>query len=304
MPGRYPTPTPEDLDETARLLSSIAEPVLIDGLAYGAFPDPLIDLLQQPPIALCHHPLGMETGLDAYQAAILIRDEARALARAAHIIVTSPETKRTLVADMGQDEARITVAPPGLDKVEPRDDLRGGVPTILTVASLTPRKGHDTLIAALAQLKDQAWEAVWVGPLDRDPPHTELLKLKIAEAGLAHRIRLTGPQSAEDLEDSYAAADIFCLPSRYEGYGMVFAEAMMRALPIVACNTGAVAELVPPRAGLLTPADDPDALAEALSDLLSDAPIRAAMGAAGRAEALAIGDWDATWAIAKTVLTA
>jgi len=109
---------------------------------------------------------------------------------------------------------------------------------------------------------------------------------------------------AEALDQAYAEADIFCLPSRYEGYGMVFAEAMMRALPIIACDAGAVAGLVPPRAGILTPVNDPDAMAEALEEVLEDAPFRAMMGDAGRKHALTIPGWDATWATIKSALTA
>lgn len=301
LPGGFPHPSGEDLAVAAGALAADA-PTLIDGLAYGALPAALIAALPRPPVALCHHPLGLETGLDAYESAILLKREAAALARAAHVVVTSDETKRILCADLGQAPDRITVAPPGLDWAEAPARAETGAPQILTVASLTPRKGHLDLVAALARLSERAWTARWVGPLDRDPGHLEQVKVAIVAAGLSARVRIEGALSGQALEAAYAEADIFCLPSRYEGYGMAFAEAMMRGLPVVGCDTGAVAALCPPRAALLTPPGRPEALAEALDLLLGDPPIRAAMGAAGRSRALDLPGWGETWAVIRAVM--
>lgn len=303
LPGDWPHPSEADRDAAITALKA-AGPAIIDGLAYGAFTPDMVRALPVKPVALCHHPLGKETGFDAYEAAIAIKKEAAVLSIAAHILVTSPETKRTLVGELGQDEARITVAPPGLDYIDTQRRVEKSTPEILTVASLTPRKGHEELIVALARIKHLNWTARWIGPVDRDETHFEAVKAAIIETGLTSRIRIEGPLSGAGLEQAYREADIFCLPSRYEGYGMVFAEAMMHALPIVACDAGAVADLVPPRAGILTPVYDPDAMAQALEELLEDAPFRTMMGGAGRKHALTIPGWDETWATIRTVIEA
>ncbi len=303
LPGDWPHASDTDRAAAVEALKDIG-PTIIDGLAYGAFTPEMIASLPTKPVVLCHHPLGKETGLDAHESAIAIKQEAAVLSLAAHIIVTSPETKRTLISELGQDEARITVAPPGLDYVEAPARLDKSIPEILTVASLTPRKGHEELVVTLARLKHLNWTARWIGPVDRDETHFEAVKAAIIETELTSRIRIEGALSGEALEKAYTEADIFCLPSRYEGYGMVFAEAMMRALPIVACDAGAVAELVPPRAGILTPVNDPDAMAEALEELLEDAPFRDMMGDAGRKHALTIPGWDETWAKVRAALEA
>lgn len=301
LPGDWPKPSDNDRDAAVAALKD-AGPALIDGLAYGAFTPNMVAALPAAPVVLCHHPLGKETGLDAYEAAIAIKREAEVLSLAAHIIVTSDETKRTLVADLGQDAARITVAPPGLDYAEAPERLEKSEPEILTVASFIPRKGHEELAVALSRLKHLNWTARWIGAVDRDPSHFEAVKAAIIEMELTSRIRIEGPLSNDTLGQAYQEADIFCLPSRYEGYGMVFAEAMMRGLPIIACETDAVAQLVPPRAGVLTPVNDPEAMAEALAELLEDAPFRAMMGDAGRKHALTIPGWDATWATVRQAL--
>ena len=303
LPGEWPKPSAADRAAAVAALRD-AGPAIIDGLAYGAFTPDMVAALPAPPVALCHHPLGMETGLDAYAAAVALKQEAAVLSLAAQIVVTSEATKRILIDDLGQEAARITVAPPGLDYADAPERPEKSEPEILTVASLTPRKGHEELVIALSRLKHLNWTARWIGPVDRDEAHFEAVKAAIVETELTSRIRIEGALSGDALERAYEEADIFCLPSRYEGYGMVFAEAMMRALPIIACNAGAVADLVPPRAGVLTPAGDPAAMADALAEVLGDHAFRAMMGDAGRRHALTLPGWDATWATVRSALDA
>ena len=88
------------------------------------------------------------------------------------------------------------------------------------------------------------------------------------------------------VRDEYRAADVFCLPSLQEGFGIAFLEAMASGLPIVACRSTAVPEVVPDgEAGLLVPPDDPKALARALIRLLRDPLLRRRMGEAGMRKA-------------------
>lgn len=311
LPGGFPFPTAVELARTETALTGAAGPLLIDGLAFGALPVALIEAISAPIVALCHHPLGLEPGLAPAVAERLIQSERDALARAAHVVVTSAATKRTLTTDFAVPAERVTVAEPGLDRAEPcaafqsgAEAANGRVPTILTVASLTPRKGHDVLIEALGRLGDRDWRARFVGPTDRDKAHGARIAARIDEAELGDRIEIVGPADARALEAEYRGADVFALPSRYEGYGMVFAEAMMRALPVVACRAGAVPDVVPQDAGTLVPVDDAAALAEALLTLLADPRRRLEMGARGRGHALTLPGWDATWAKIERVLRA
>lgn len=305
LPGGFPFPTDAELAATRAALAAAPGPLLVDGLAYGAMPAEMIAALPRRPVALCHHPLGREPGLSDDDARRLLAAERAALALAAHVVVTSAETKRGLVADMGVAAADVTVVRPGLDRAAPARG-RKGAPVILSVGSLTPRKGHDVLVAALARMAearpDLGWEARVAGAADLSPQTARALHRQIAEAGLESRVTILGPQTSAGLDALYDEAAIFALASRYEGYGMVFAEAMMRALPVVACDAGAVAALTPADAGVLTPVDDAAALAAALTDLLEDPARRAWMGEAGRAHALTIPGWDAAWAAIETVL--
>jgi glycosyltransferase involved in cell wall biosynthesis len=84
---------------------------------------------------------------------------------------------------------------------------------------------------------------------------------------------------------------VFVLPSFYEGYGMVYAEAMVHGLPIIATRAGAIPETVPPGAGLLVPPGDRVALAQALRRVLSDPAFAARLAAGSRAAGARLPDW-------------
>lgn len=307
LPGGFPFPDPAALEAAIAAIATSTQPVIVDGLAYGAFPTGLIESLPRRPLALCHHPLGMETGLDPDLAKRWIKAERAALARAAHVIVTSAATKRLLVAEFGLNAAGVTVASPGLDPAPPATG-GAGPPMILTVASLTPRKDHATLVAALARLAaarpELDWRAVFAGPLDRAPATAAAIRDAIRDAGLRDRIEIIGAVNPAALDALYGRASIMALPSRYEGYGMVFAEAMMRALPVVACKIGAEGASGPPSAMRLVPVGDAPALAAALEWFLENPARRQNAGRRARAHALTLPGWAETWAAFETALAA
>jgi glycosyltransferase involved in cell wall biosynthesis len=100
------------------------------------------------------------------------------------------------------------------------------------------------------------------------------VRQRLRTEGLGDRVGLAGEVDAATLEDCYDRADVFVLPTLYEGYGMVVAEALARGLPIVASATGAIAELVGGEAGLLVPPGDVESLTAALSQVLAEPRVR------------------------------
>lgn len=302
LPGDFPAPSGPSVEAAAKALACLPadRPLLVDGLAFGALPPAALRRVKAPITVLLHHPLGLETGLSGAEAARLIESERAALGFAKAVVVTSDATARTVATLFGVDQARITVARPGLERA-PRAAGGGATPVILCVATLTPRKGQDVLVEALARLGGRPWRAVLTGALDRAPDYAQAVARQIAGAGLGARVTLTGPADAAGLAALYAGADIFCLPSRYEGYGMVFAEAMARGLPVVAARIAAAEEVVGEDAGTLVAVDDPDALAGALAALLDDAGLRGRKADAALARAAALPGWDET---AATILRA
>jgi len=296
LPGGFPFPDEVALAAADAALAAIpaGEVALIDGLAYGALPERVIARMAARIVALVHHPLGLETGLSDSDSARLIETERRALAHARHVIATSETTARTLRDDFAVPAERLSVAVPGTERAERAIGGGGDVPHLLSVGAVVPRKGFDVLVAALRELADGPWRCTIAGSLDRDPTTARALSAQIAEAGLADRVTLAGALGPDALDDLYRGADIFVLPSRYEGYGMVFSEAMARGLPIVAAQAGAVPATVPRAAGILVPPDDAAALADALRTLLDDPAKRRTLGDAAFAHAQGLPSWDDT----------
>lgn len=275
--------------------------LVVDGLAYGALPTAGLAGVAAPLVAMVHHPLAMETGLSQDEAALLWRRERDNLALARHVLVPSPHTKRLLLERYGVAEGKITVLLPGIDRPAPVAAVRDDPPLILSVGLLHPRKGHDVLVAALARITDLDWQAVIAGtPLDA--AHVADLTRRVADPALAGRVRLAGAVSDAERDALYARAGLFALATRYEGYGIVFNEALVHGLPIISCRTGAVPDTVPAGAGLLVEPDAVDGLADALRAVLTDHDRRAAMARAARAAGAALPSWTDTARLAAQAL--
>ena len=294
LPAGFPLATPEDTAATLQRLGALPAtvPLILDGLVYGGIDTAVLAQVRAPLIAMIHHPVGMETGLAADVASMLLAREAANLALAAHVVVPSPHTARILTAGFGVEPARISIAPPGF---APADPVREPVdpPLVLAVGLIAARKGHDVLLSALAQVADLPWQAQIVGGT-HDPAVLDALVAQIAALGLAARVVLRGRIEDRELVTLYRRATIFALATRYEGYGMVFGEALLHGLPIVTCDGGAVPETVPPGAGLIVPVDDAPAFANALRAVLSDSGLRARLAAAATAVGKALPSWSDT----------
>jgi glycosyltransferase involved in cell wall biosynthesis len=295
LPPGFPFPSPEELAETAELLAGVpADSVLlIDGLAFGALTEEVLNSISAPIVVILHHPLGLETGLDQQVSHDLLASERAALHHARHIIVTSPSIAQVLPQLFFAPPPPITVAEPGTERAD-RAVGGNGRFEILSVGSVIPRKGHDVLVEALAGLQQYDWNAKIIGGTDRDVEFAGRVGARIEALGLQDRITLTGTMSKQKLYEHFHMADIFALPSRYEGYGMVFAEALARGLPIVAARAGAVPGTVPAEAGLLVEPDDATALARAIESLITDQPLRQRLSDAAWDHAQGLPLWDDT----------
>jgi glycosyltransferase involved in cell wall biosynthesis len=193
---------------------------------------------------------------------------------------------------------RVHVVEPGVDQAE----LAPGTSTagaLLSVAAVTPGKGHDVLVEALASLTHFQWHCRCIGSLERDPAFVQRLRRRTLDFGMDGRVRFSGPQPEADLALSYAAADVLVLPSRAETYGMVVTEALARGLPVVAAKVGGVPEALGrgadgTRPGLLVPPGDPSSLRDALRSWLDDPGLRLRLREAARERRITLADWATT----------
>lgn len=298
----FPHPTPQDCLDAAEKLSNFPEEslVIIDGLALGALTGAAVAQVRAPFVALIHHPLAFEGGLSIERREQLFQNERENLKLASQVVVTSPSTAKLLATEYGVPLELLTVATPGTDK-----KVIFGMPLypplILSVGIQVPRKGHDVLLLALAKISHLPWQAVIAGPVS-DLIYGKKLIEMIDELGLKDRVKLLGEVSPDQLAILYAGASVFALATRFEGYGMVFGEAMVNGLPIVSCRTGAVIDTVPEDAGVLVNPDDSDSFSQALAKVLQSKPLRAQLANGSAAAGARLSSWEQTSALVGEVL--
>jgi len=297
----YPFPNPAQAEDVKAQLQGLTPgvPMVIDGLALGALPEVAACVAKHHPlIALIHHPLAFEFGLNQEQAALLKQSETEALGHATGVIANSPATARDLHRHYGVPIDRIAVVLPGTDRsVHQRERSlttngnRDAV-RLLSVGSIIPRKGFPDLLAALAPLADLPWTLSIAGDTTRNAGAFEQLIGDIMRFGFEGRVQALGAVSDAELISLYSQADAFVLASLFEGYGMVYAEAMAYGLPIIATRGGAIPDTVPSDAGLLVSPGDVPALTLALKTIIEDAPYRARLSSGALQVAAQQPTWD------------
>ena len=228
--------------------------------------------------------LRFERGATRLSLRIAAAFEKRHVQAADLVLSTSAYAASRIVEEYGVPGERIRVVPEpiALDRWESalaaaRPQPRPG-PVVLCVAHLYPRKQVGSLVRAMTLLRAPALlRIVGTGP--------ELPKLEALARDLdvADRVTFLGHLPFAELAAEYRAADVFCLPSVQEGFGIVFLEAMAAGLPVVACQAAAIPEVVPDwECGVLVPPRDVPALAFALDRLLTDRSERRRLGSGGR----------------------
>ena len=264
---------------------------MIDGLAFGVLPAAAASLHQRNPlIALVHQPLALESGLSWPTRISFAQANARPGIRAPRDR-NQPSTKNRLIADYGVPAEHITVARPGSDPVAPAVGSRDGVVRLLAVGSVVPGKGYDVLIAALTTLTDLPWQLKIAGDTGRDRATAAKIEDDIARFKLTDRIALLGAVAPARLAELYRAADLFVLASRFESYGMAYAEAVAYGLPTIGTTAGAIPETLSGESAILVRPDDAAALAHALRRLIADSNERQKISSAARVAAVHLPTW-------------
>jgi glycosyltransferase involved in cell wall biosynthesis len=226
------------------------------------------------------------------------------------------DTTRQLLAPYALPPERQIVVEPGTDRVAidsdtsalgllsgeaarpsdraPRRTVVGTHPVeLLCVATVNALKGHELLLEALASLTSRAWHLTCAGSLTRDAATAARVRGFIAHHGLDDHVTLTGELDEVAVDAAYRRADIFVLATRQDTYGMAVAEAIAHGLPVVATDTGAIAAIIGPDAGIVVPVDDVRSLATALGRIIDEAPLRASLAAGACRARRRLPTWDA-----------
>jgi glycosyltransferase involved in cell wall biosynthesis len=206
-------------------------------------------------------------------------------------VAVSADTKRHLDTELGLAPTQLTVIPNGVpvpagDGAQVRAELGLAEDELLLVAagSLVERKGHAVLLRALAAVESAGVTVPWRLAIAGQGVERDALVALAANLGLADRVHLLGQRS--DIGSWMLGADIFVMPSLWEGLPLALLEAMFTESAIVASRTSGIPEAITDGVdGLLVPPGDVAALAAALTRVLTDTEVRCALGRAARLRA-------------------
>lgn len=302
----FPFPSQQTVFEAGRLLESVPPGTLVvmDGLALGVLPQAVASLARHHSVvALIHHPLALEAGLSPGQVEALRLSETQALAHVSQVITTGPSTAKELEKNFGVPAALLDVVCPGTQRAHMAQGSGSETLHLLSVGTVTPRKGFDILLAALEPLADLPWTLTIAGDLTRDECAPRQLLQDIERFGFQERVHPLGVVDATQLDKLYQSADVFVLASLFEGYGMAYAEALARGLPVIGTTGGAIPDTVPHGAGLLVPPADVKSLTAALRTVIQDAECRARLSQGARLAAVRQPTWEQSVERFQAILT-
>jgi len=232
------------------------------------------------------------------------------IATKAKLLVTNSQATNKILKRLLPNSESLVVTP-GVEFIPPKDkqsmrqklNLPGDEFVVLSVARLVERKGIDTLIQAVAEsdLADKNYKLIIIG----DGPQREILE----NLALINQVNVDWIQNVTDdeLQNWYHASDVFCLPAReqiddVEGFGIVFLEAAVAGLPVIAGDSWGTSEAVKDRVtGLLVPPDVKN-VALALYELFNDHVKRKMMGIEGILRASRDFKWEDRWSLLKDAL--
>lgn len=232
------------------------------------------------------------------------------LRRCVQVFANSTFTKDLLIHDWSIAPARVTLMHPGVDTGyfspaaagDRRPGPWEGKTILLTVGRLQKRKGHDTVIRAVAELRREFPDLHYA--VAGEGEERAALENLARQLGVTDSVEFLGPLGDDELRKRYQHCDIFVLANRtigkdVEGFGIVLLEAQACGRPVIAGASGGTLDtLRQGETGFLADCDTPDHLIKLLREILPDRPKREAMGSSGREHVTNRFDWSALGAAA------
>ncbi|OHD66015.1 MAG: hypothetical protein A2176_09615 [Spirochaetes bacterium RBG_13_51_14] len=256
-------------------------------IGYGLL---LMKLFGIPVVATIHHPLSIDL-VNVLERTRLFKNKVKTVMfyptlmqalvsrRLDHIITVSEDSKKMINRDFGVPLDRQTVVYNGIDRnvFRPLPGVKKKKGKIIFVGNIEDgKKGFVYLLKAMPCVDRKATLTV----VDGGAPHRKVTDRLMAKLGLADRVEFTGKTSNEELVHHYSESELAVVPSVYEGFGLPAAEAMSCGVPVVSSDGGALPEVVGD-AGVVVPARDETAIAEAINRLMADPGRAKEMGGAG-----------------------
>lgn len=262
-----------------------------------------------PLCATLHHPITVDRDLDLAHATgwwrrVTLRRwyaflgmQMRVARRIPRLVTVSESSRRDITEQMGVAPERLHIVPVGVDQeiFRPRPEVARVPGRIMTTASAdVPMKGLVPLLEAVAKLRVEQPDAHLV-VIGRQKQKSRI-PATLERLGLEDAVTFVSGVAQERIVELYAQARVAVVPSLYEGFSLPAIEAMACGVPLVATTGGALPEVVgrDGQAALTVPPNDPSALAAAIGRVLTDEPLAARLGPAGRARVLDRFTWRRT----------
>ncbi len=216
-------------------------------------------------------------------------------------IFNSDATRRAVEALCGEKVRGVVAYPSGarfdVDITQHQVVQRAheGLLKLLFVGNIISRKGLHTLIEALGLIKDENWKLSIIGKLDIDPEYTQRINRMIEERAIRDKVDFLGRISNEKLKEKLNESHVMVVPSLYEGFGIVYLEAMSFGVIPIGSTAGGAREIIfSGQDGYLVPVEDPEVIAIRLKTLINDRNQVAAMGVAAWHKFKKYPTWDQT----------
>ncbi|MBN1668266.1 MAG: glycosyltransferase family 4 protein [Anaerolineales bacterium] len=267
--------------------------------------------LAYPIISLVHH-LRSDERRPGWQNGLYRLVERRYLQCVDGFIFNSQATRVAVEAVFGQAlRSPFLIATPGGDRFLPQVSagrikeraLGSKRLRLVFLGNLIERKGLHTLLVALSQFPQAAWQLQVVGSLQADPNYARQMRALASQLQLDEGVRFRGELPDHELTALLAGSHALVVPSSYEGFGIVYLEAMGFGLPVIAGTLGGAVEIVEHgQSGFLVPPEDWRALAEVLAVWLYDQDRLAEMGVAARRRHQQFPGWQTSMAAVRAFL--
>ncbi len=259
-----------------------------------------------PIVAITHH-LRVHEQHPAYKMPFYRWVERTYLNSVDGFICNSQTTRQSIEALVRETRPHIISSPAGNRFADapprPAQERESSRLRILFVGNVIPRKGLDTLLTALAYLDRDRFELHVVGNQDVDPAYMRLIDQLIAEFHLENNVTVTGTVSDDDLMVQYQWADVLVVPSTYEGFGIVYMEAMRFGVPAIGSTAGAAKEIITHRQnGFLVDPGDIHAISGHLKQLYMDRGLLARISDAARRRYDLHPSWTASMSRIRTFM--
>jgi len=272
----------------------------VQSLGYGLV---MMKCFRRPLVATVHHPLTIDfqaslerdrNFTERYYTVVFypLGMQGRVIRRCDRVLTSSQETAREIqrAYDVSADKIRMVYNGLDADFFRPLNGESKRSNSLLFVGNTDDsKKGILYLLQAMTLLP----EKVTLTIVDQGAPFKTYAPELVRKFRLASRVTFTGKVSPESLRQLYTSSEAVVLPSLYEGFGLPAAESMACGTPVIGTRAGALPEVVgEDGAGILVPTRNPQALSQAVLEVLQDPERRKKMGVAGRQRVEKLFTWE------------